>query len=91
MIYQVILSRKDEPVWIEDSILDFYKSEIELTECRFVENELKLCEICRKTCDQCYKTHVMVKIENNDHSWSKHCPVLFHDIVKPKWKVKEIL
>ena len=25
MIYQVILRRKGDPVWIEDSILDFYK------------------------------------------------------------------
>ena len=90
MIYQVILRRKGDPVWITEHILDFYKSEIEMTECSFVKNELKLCEICHETSDLAYRTHVMIKIENTDW-WSKHCPVLFHDIVKPKWKVKEIL
>ena len=48
-----------------------------------------LCEKCNETCDMNTKCHVMRKIAPN--TWDKLCPVLFHDAVKPKWKLKDLI
>lgn len=51
--------------------------------------EVGLCEKCYETCNQSQKCHVMRQIDKN--TWDKLCPILFHDAVKPKWKLKDLM
>jgi hypothetical protein len=48
--------------------------------------DLGLCE----NCEQAYHCHVLVWIA--PHTYAKYCPVLWHDVFKPKgWKVEDLV
>jgi len=65
---------------------------LELMEARNVDEKIGLCALCDVHGVRC---HVMVKIPDEDtpygESYKKLCPVLFHDVIKPKWKVSQVL
>jgi len=83
MRYEVILKTRNSYERFEETLLDIFdKKAIEQTECTFVR-ELGLCDVCAKTCDLNTRCHVLIPIR--DGVYSKHCPVLFCDIVRPKW------
>ena len=65
---------------------------LQLMEANTVDEQLGLCAKCDVHGIRC---HVMVQIpEDETHyeeAYKKICPVLFHDVVKPKWKVSQVL
>ena len=56
---------------------------LNMTLVSYVDEELGLCAACEELP---YKCHVI--------EWEtgrKFCPILFHDVVKPKWKISELV
>lgn len=52
-----------------------------------IADELGLCKICNSHGARC---HVMVEIAR--HAYKKYCPVLWHDVFRPKtWIVKDLV
>ena len=49
---------------------------------RFVDDVLKLCE----NCNMDTACHII-----DGETGRKYCPILFYDIVKPTWKLKDLL
>ncbi len=86
MFYFVMLDNRED-VHFEDSLLapnsDFDGMLSELCE------ESGLCEKCYEICNMNRRCHVMRKI--GPTTWDKLCPVLFHDAVKPKWKLRDLI
>lgn len=82
MHYSIWLRRKGEPVIHEDSFLPGVISArlVEHTSAQFAER-LGICD----TCDGVI-AHVI------EHGTGKSfCPVLFQDLVKPQWQVRDVL
>lgn len=96
MHYEIdLLDKNGEPYYFRDVLLDgiIPKHVIEMMDPRFVSNELDLCKECPMDCH----CHVLVldqdtinKKDGSGESYSKLCTVLFHDVVRPKWKLKDI-
>lgn len=85
MTYWIYLKIKGEPVLFEDSLLDIYPQRtLELMEFNKVPEKIGMC----KECNLDTRCHVMVEIDKNTSM--KLCPILFHDVVKPRWKLKDI-
>ena len=82
MHYWVILRRRGEISYHHDYFLDGLVPQrvIEMTLDRFAE-ELGLCG----SCDLGSHCHVI-----KESSGRKYCSVLFHDVVRPAWKLKEL-
>lgn len=54
--------------------------------------DLGLCEICYKTCDQSEHCHVMrEKPIKKGFCYDKLCPILFCDLVKPPFKPEQLV
>lgn len=83
MQYMVILERRGEIEYREDYFLDglIPQQVLDMTRDQFAD-ELGLCAPCELT-SHC---HVI-----EQPSGRKYCPVLFHDVVRPAWKLKELL
>lgn len=88
MQYWVWLTKNGEPYLFEDSFLDFIPNRIfDLMEVSQVPEKLGLCEHCELDA----VCHVMQEIENRPGVYRKLCSILFHDTVKPKWKLSELV
>lgn len=88
MIYMVWLTDKNgDPGPREYSILPglIDPKQLAHTKASFVEKRLKLCASCPT--HGCI-SHVGVLIGKD--TWDIHCPVLFHDLVKPEWDVAKV-
>jgi len=89
MHYHVIVyNKRREPTWLYDNFLDgLIPSEtLELMRCHGALcsptiHDRGLCEHC--TMD----THCHII----DPSGRKYCPVLFHDAVKPPWRLEDLV
>lgn len=55
---------------------------LEMMHDQFVRKEIGLCE----GCEVAYHCHVI-----EEPSGRKFCPVLFHDAVKPSWKIEDLV
>ncbi|MCK5604728.1 hypothetical protein KAR91_22755 [Candidatus Pacearchaeota archaeon] len=85
MHYWIWLNKKGEPKLFQDSLLDFFpKRTIDLMEFNKVPEKVGMCRECHLDT----KCHVMLEIDKN--TFSKLCPILFVDVVKPPWKLSEI-
>lgn len=85
MQYWVWLTKNGEPELFRDGILDFIpKRTFDLMEVNQVPEQLDLCEHCD------LDTHCHVMEDINEFTSRKLCPVLFHDVVKPRWKLSEL-
>ena len=83
MFYWIWLKDRKGKLFIyEDSLLPgiIPRHQIEHTSCEFVE-KLGICETCHGTL-----AHVI-----EEGTGRKFCPVLFHDVVKPKWKARDLV
>lgn len=83
---------RGEPYYYKDSWLPgmFVPPRVlSLMLCEFVDEVLGLCAY---DCPMASCCHVCVRIphEEQDTYW-KLCTVLFHDAVKPKWKLKDVI
>jgi hypothetical protein len=90
MQYAVWLHKGDDLIWFEESLLPGFIPDhvIDMMRCERVERDLKLCHHVK--CEQAYHCHVLMRVEGDDHTFDKLCPVLFHDIVKPDWELSEL-
>jgi hypothetical protein len=82
MHYWVILFRRGEISYHYDYFLDglIPRRVLEMTRDRFAD-ELGLC----RTCDLATRCHVI-----EEPGGRKYCPILFHDVVRPAWKIEEL-
>ena len=89
MTYFVNVRDKQHKVrHVEESILDgiIPQHVIDLMLDRVVDEDLQLCRICDVQGRRC---HVMVWIK--PHTYAKYCPILWHDIFKPRsWTVADL-
>jgi hypothetical protein len=88
MHYEIMLrDKKGEPYYYEDYILPgiFPESTFEAMHCEVAES-LGLCEKCDVQGARC---HVLVHVV--EYEFQKLCPILFHDVVKPRWQIAEIV
>ncbi len=81
--YGVWVMRKGKPLWFTGSILPgiIPIHKIAQTYAFYVDDVLGICVDCSGAI-----CHVI-----EEGSGNKFCPVLFHDLVKPKWKVKDLI
>jgi len=92
MHYMIRVQVKDPHVgnvFLEEDLLDGIVPEhvIELMSLESVRDELKLCDLCDVQGARC---HILVWIA--PHTYKKYCPVLWHDVFKPRsWKVEDIV
>ena len=95
MMYEVILrTKKCGAEWHTDSFLPGLIPDrvFDMMECSFVENEIGLCDKCDVRGARCHVFEVIAKHEDDeDYYGRKMCPVLFNDVVKPKWKVSDVV
>lgn len=85
MYYWIWLNRKNKLILFEDYILDIFpKRTIDLMEFNKVPEKIGMCDDCNLN-SHC---HVMERIAEN--TFRLLCPILFHDVVKPRWKLSEI-
>ena len=84
MRYWIYLMKNDEPYVFKDYMLDgiIPQRTLELMVANTVEKEIGLCEKCDVHGVRC---HVI-----NGETGEKYCPILFHDVVKPPWKVSQV-
>jgi hypothetical protein len=54
-----------------------------------VEKELELCG--NVDCQQSCHCHVMMRVPERAGCYEHLCPVLFCDVVKPEWKVEDLV
>lgn len=82
MEYWVYLNRRGKVFQFKDRILkSVYDFDLLLAD---LADELGLCKDCPFDC----VCHVLRKI--NENTWDKLCSVLFHDLIKPPWKLEEL-
>ena len=85
MQYWIYLNKNGEPKLFQDSLLDIYpKRTIDLMEFNKVPEKIGMCHECSLNCH----CHVMEEIKEG--TYRLLCPILFHDVVKPPWKLSEI-
>jgi len=84
--YYTYLRKRGEIILFSETLLDgLFDEELLLhTRSDFVE-KLGLC-------DKCYGsiTHIICDDIDPDGYTNKYCPVLFHDLIKPAWKLEWI-
>jgi hypothetical protein len=89
MTYMVMINdRRGDAKWIEEALLDGIVP-VETISHMTVESsdDLGLCKICISGGACC---HIMVPIA--PHTYTKYCPVLWHDVFHPtKWKVEDLV
>ena len=75
--------RQGKPYILKDSLLPGIvpQKQIEHTADRFVDEKLGICSTCSGT-----MAHVI-----EEGTGRKFCPILFCDLVKPKWSPKDLL
>ncbi len=55
-------------------------------------DELGLCEKCIEVCDMNRRCHVMRRVVSKDGEYyDKLCPILFCDLVRPPFKVEDLV
>ena len=87
MNYMVRLQRNGKIEWVYESLLDFVPREVlDLMECTFV-HDLGLCKLCE---EMAYRAHVL-QPTGRPHEYRNLCTILFHDAVKPDWKLSEVV
>lgn len=85
MQYWIWLNKKGEPKFFQDALLDIYpRRTFDLMEFNQVPEMLGMCHECGMDT----KCHVMEWID--ERTSRKLCPILFHDVVKPPWKLSQI-
>ena len=85
MQYWVNLKDKNgEPIFYYDYFLPGIISNhvLEMMLVRFVDEKLGICD----GCESAYHCHVI-----EEGTGKKYCPILFCDVVKPSWKVEELV
>jgi hypothetical protein len=86
MTYEISLLKRGRPYSFYETLSDglFDKEFILHTRSDFIER-LGLC-------DKCYgcMTHVIINDIDPGGYTNKFCPVLFHDLIKPPWKLQDI-
>ena len=91
MHYSIILRDKKtgEPYWFEDSILPgiFPDSTFDAMLDSVVDS-LGLCAKCDVAGARC---HIIDESKDENGFCRKLCPILFHDVVRPKWRVKDVV
>ena len=84
MTYDIIFMKQGRISFFHDSLLDglFDKELLLHTRTDFVE-KLGLC-------DKCYgrMAHIICNDIDPGGYTNKYCPVLFHDLIKPTWKLE---
>ncbi len=96
MQYAVTLKKRtyeqdNDHYWFRDSLLA-PNSEFDSISSAICE-ESGLCEKCYEICDQSSHCHIL-RLTKDDYGyevWDKLCPILFCDIVKPPFQVKDIV
>jgi len=86
-IYSVWLERKGRLIILDDSLLPgilLPDKSLQNMRCE-IADRLGLC----KDCPVASRSHVIVWV--NENLGEKYCPVLFHDAVKPKWRIEELV
>lgn len=89
MQYSIILQGKNkDPEWFNYALLPGFIPEhvLNMMEALFVGRELGLCHDCPMACS----CHVIWWDKSYNHG-KKLCTILFHDAVKPKWKLKNVV
>lgn len=89
MHYEVAIQSKDGPLWIEDDLLPGFIPQhvLDLMVDQVVES-LGLCHDC-PVAEHC---HVLVPVSPESDTYTKLCPVLFHDAIKPgSWTVEDLV
>jgi len=82
MIYWIFLHTRKGMMRFEDAFLPGIIPERVLSMCRAnFAYELGLC----KHCEMAWRCHVI------DSRGNKYCTILFHDVVKPGWKLEQVL
>jgi len=87
MHYWIYLKDKNgEPELFQDSLLDIYpKRALDLMEPDHLPAK-------RGMCDKCHlDTHCHVMEEIGEYTSRKLCPILFINLVKPPWKLSDIM
>jgi hypothetical protein len=89
MTYSVTVKAKTyaqdgEWTWLYEPLLPGFipGRVLDMMEVRFVEDELRLCRECEMAC----KCHVI-----EFPGGRKLCTVLFHDAVRPRWRLKDVI
>jgi hypothetical protein len=84
MMYWTWLKKKKEQYVFRDQILPGIIPDhvFDLMVCDVVKEQLGLCELCDVHGARC---HVI-----EEDTGRKFCPVLFVDVVRPPWKVKDL-
>lgn len=81
--YGIWLSVKDRLIYFEEGILPgiIPVHQLAQTYSSYVKEKLKLCSACGGSIG-----HVIEEVTGK-----KFCPILFHDLVRPKWRVGDIV
>jgi len=84
--YEIILNKRGKIIFFTETLLDglFDKEFVLHTRTDFVER-LGLCDKC---CGRI--THVICNDVDPGGYTNKFCPVLFHDLIKPSWKLQDV-
>ena len=93
MIYEVITRGKDgNPAWVRDCILPGIVPDhvFDLMTVEVVERDLGLCRLCDVQGCRCHVFEVLGDYDDCEVG-RKMCPILFHDAVRPRWKVDDIV
>ena len=82
----MLMNKNDEAEYFDDYFLDGLYSDHLL--------QAMKCEICWDLgfcgkCDTNYKCHVLLATDE-ENTWEKLCPILFHDVLQPKWQIKDL-
>lgn len=82
---------RGEPYYFKDAWMPemFIPSRVlSLMLCSFVD---KMLGLCKYDCPLACHCHVCVRIPQQHDIYWKFCTVLFHDAVKPQWKLEDVV
>jgi hypothetical protein len=90
--YHIMLDIEDAPLWFSDAFLPgfFPARDVALCWDRAVDSELGL---CKHDCQMACHCHVCIPVVNGNNRYRcdrKFCIVMFHDLMKPKWKLEDV-
>ena len=95
MTYEVMIRKKNgEPEWQRDAILPGLITDhvFDLITCEVVEHQLDLCKLCDVQGARCHVFEVVCDPETGEDEYNrKMCPILFHDVVHPTWRVRDVV